>query len=178
MVQFINPYSFVPLPEEVTRSKPAGHERLAAGCLSGRIMVTFRCVTPLLLRGGGRQDEDGYEDVPKRKDGAPFVPGSSLHGAIRALHETLAGGCLRVFDSEFVPVYRDQPLTNPKLRMAVVERVLDGAPVELRLCTSTVRIDHRILAAAGAGSVKTGARFDIVDGAPAVARVNGLEAAR
>jgi hypothetical protein len=38
--------------------------------------------------------------------GDRILPGSSIKGAVRSLHETLAGGCLRVFDAEFVPVYR------------------------------------------------------------------------
>ena len=92
--RFINPYTFVPFPDEVKRTKPEGHDKLSPGNYSGRVTIDWTTITPLLLS-------------PEWSEGDKVImPGSSIKGAVRSLHETLAGGCLRVFDSEFTPVYR------------------------------------------------------------------------
>ena len=92
--KFINPYTFVPFPDEIKRTKPEGHEKFSLGNYSGRLTINWTTVTPLML-------------PPEWTVGDKvIIPGSSIKGAVRSLHETLAGGCLRVFDSEFVPVYR------------------------------------------------------------------------
>lgn len=80
------------------------------------------------VRGfGATPDPDGTmrERLPRRHDGQVFIPGSSLHGAFRSLHETIAGGCLRVVDPDFVPVHREvpTPTTTEGLQLAVVTNV-------------------------------------------------------
>lgn len=103
---FVNPYTFVPLPpSQPLRSAPHGHS--GRGDLhSGKLAVTIEARTPLLLRNITRHD-DGIPRLPQRPDGRFILPGSSLKGAFRALHETLTGSCFRVIDDEFVPTYRD-----------------------------------------------------------------------
>jgi hypothetical protein len=54
-----------------------------------------------------------------------IIPGSSLHGALRSLHETLTGSCLRIFDPDFVSSYRDIARDTADLRLALIESV-DG----------------------------------------------------
>ena len=128
---FINPYSFVPLPERIERAKPAGHARAVEGLLSGKIEVEATALTPLLIRG--EQQPDDSWDLPRR-NGVPYIPGSSIHGALRSLHEAMAGGCMRVFDETFLPVYRQlvqQP--GPAWHPAVVSVADDGA-VWVTLC--------------------------------------------
>lgn len=88
MAEFINPYTFVPLPERIGRARPAGHHQALPGNLCGRMTVTWKLRTPLLLP---RQ----HAEV---NDGPVVIPGSSVKGAIRSLHETLMGGCLRVLE--------------------------------------------------------------------------------
>ncbi|RAY16846.1 TIGR03986 family CRISPR-associated RAMP protein [Actinomadura craniellae] len=96
MAKFINPYTFVSLPETIDRARPAGHHRAVPGHLCGSMTVTWTLRTPLLLP----QAEGPVSD------GGVTIPGSSVKGAVRSLHETLMGGCLRVLDETFVPVYR------------------------------------------------------------------------
>ncbi|MFF4128268.1 hypothetical protein ACFYYP_32490 [Microbispora rosea] len=95
-LDFIDPYTFVPLPDSIPRAAPAGHHMATVGNVCGGMTVTWTLLTPLLL--------------PAVHDrvigGRVVVPGSSVKGSVRSLHETLMGGCLRVVDEEFVPVYR------------------------------------------------------------------------
>lgn len=93
--------------------------------------------------------------VPSRPEGAGgrelIVAGSSVHGAIRSLHEALTNSCLRVFDGDLVPQYRQQadPSRIGQLRLAVVEMVgtmVDGrqsAP-RVRLCEPGDPVAHRL----------------------------------
>lgn len=91
--KFINPYTFVPFPTSVDKSPPQGHEKLSPGNLSGRIAIEWRTITPIMLPQGWHR-------------GRLIMPGSSIKGAVRSLHETITGGCLRVFDPDFLPIYR------------------------------------------------------------------------
>lgn len=157
MNTFVNPYTFVPFPDlpddAEFRHSPAGHERLGDGPdeqprYQGRIRVEVTVRAPLLLRHVTREsatdtDEQGvYDAFPRRAhpteagSSLPFLPGSSLAGAFRSLHEILAGGCLRVFDSEFTPVYRDLPKSRgASWRMAVVQDVDSaGRPTNVGIC--------------------------------------------
>lgn len=155
---FINPYTFVPLPSEPPqREQPRGH--LGApdpNLLSGALAITITARSPVLIRGfpahqdkPARQDDPAHKDnpaheveketsrLPTRPDDTQIIPGSALKGAIRSLHETLTGSCLRVLHSEFVPVYRHlaKPDEINELRPAVVRRHDDESqPPEVRLC--------------------------------------------
>ena len=134
---FINPYTFVPFPEgdnAVRRDAPVGHARLRG--YSGTIRWRWRTRTPLLVRsadGAGfprRPDADGNQ--------TPFIPGSSIKGALRSLHETIAGGCLRVLQAQYLPVYRDQAvMRRGDWRLARVVEASNGeSPVK-------VEVSHR-----------------------------------
>src|ERR1700733_6147709 len=96
VAEFINPYTFVPLPAAIARSAPSGHHCAGPVHVSGAMTVEWTLQTPLLLP----------QAHPAVRAGQVVVPGSSVKGALRSLHETLMGGCLRVVDEEFVPVYR------------------------------------------------------------------------
>lgn len=137
---FINPYTFVPFPDAaLDRTTPHGHAVLAqspAGAqrYMGRIDLTVEALTRVLVRGGSDGD-------PVMRDGQPIIPGSSLHGALRSMHESLVGGCLRVFDGDFIPSYRDAARVgvNSGWILAVVEEVEQagpdtGRPTRLTVC--------------------------------------------
>ncbi|GGL05094.1 TIGR03986 family type III CRISPR-associated RAMP protein [Mangrovihabitans endophyticus] len=152
MGQFINPYTFVPFPGRdavLDRGEPAGHDRPVADGWHGTIEWEFECVSPLLVRWPTA--EARTYDVPHRPgaDGSrrPVLPGSSVHGAMRALHEILAGGCLRVFDPQFSPSYRD-PMREggfDRWRLARVEQVdNDGRPTQVRLSEPTTRVKGKL----------------------------------
>ncbi|MGV1005704.1 MAG: hypothetical protein ACOYEV_13285 [Candidatus Nanopelagicales bacterium] len=65
------------------------------------------------------------------------VPGSSLAGPVRSLHEALTGSCLRVVDEEFLPVHRDPAVALARdWRLAVVTASPGG--LAARLCHPAV----------------------------------------
>jgi len=114
------------------------------------LQVRLTARTPLLIGGFSRRDGDGQEapDVPRRADGTPMVPGSGLLGAVRSVHEALAGGCLRVFDTERVPVHRHPANTSvtQDLRMAIVLDVNEeGRATRVALCDRWIWIHKDLL---------------------------------
>jgi len=170
---FINPYTFVPFPDQPPqRGKPHGHHTLAAdkddARFAGRITARLVSRSPLLVRNVASA-APVVEDVakaPRTGEGLLFIPGSSLHGAIRSLHETLTGSCLRVFGPGFVPVYRD--IASGALRhgwdLGVVEKVDHaGRPTELTRCDETrwVRLATLARAVPAGDAVTTGQRFQL-----------------
>lgn len=126
------------------RREPAGHAAPVTGLLHGVLEFVLEARSRLLVRwpASDRAERDLAAAVPRQAGGAgteaPVLPGSSVHGALRSLHEVVAGGCLRVFDGDFVPSYRDQMWTDEHVfsqwRLAVVEEVDgDGRPGRVRL---------------------------------------------
>ncbi|MGH3871376.1 MAG: hypothetical protein ACRDSR_07655 [Pseudonocardiaceae bacterium] len=173
---FINPYTFVPFPAQPPqRGQPHGHHTLAEqekkARFTGRITARLVTRSPLLVRNidSAAPTADDVDDVaraPRTGANRLFIPGSSLHGAIRSLHETLTGSCLRVFDPDFVPVYRD--VASDKLRkgwdLGVVDQVDDaGRPTELTRCDETrwVPLETLVGAIPDRGVVTTGQRFNL-----------------
>jgi hypothetical protein len=142
---FVNPYTFVPHVAPVERGMPGGHAVMGAGNVSGSLQVKLTARTPLLIGGFGKPDEP---DVPRRaRDRRVIVPGSGLMGAVRSLHETLAGGCLRVLDTDWVPVHRHPASTSytENLKLAIVSRVKDGQATEVRLCEEWIWVPAGLL---------------------------------
>ncbi|MGH3692487.1 MAG: hypothetical protein ACRDRX_00515 [Pseudonocardiaceae bacterium] len=173
--QFVNPYTFVSFPEELAaRSAPHGHGG-DAQLWSGTIGITIKARTPVLVRGTCGADETTLPHRPG-PGGTPqqIIPGSSLHGAVRALHETLTGSCLRVFDQNFSPVYRDIAADTHLLRLALVTEVDDdGRPICFQLCSrpsdprkaQKERIHHGILSTLGGPDrLVSGARLGLTMG--------------
>jgi hypothetical protein len=145
VTQFVNPYTFVPHATTVQRGEPAGHAAMGPENVSGFLSIRLTARTPLLIGGFGRPEEP---DVPRRaRDRKVIVPGSGLMGAVRSLHETLAGGCLRVLDTEWVPVHRHPASTayTQNLKLAVVTRVKGGQATEVRLCEEWVWVPAELL---------------------------------
>jgi hypothetical protein len=118
--------------------------------LSGVLKITLTARTPLLIGGFSSQGPDGGEqrDVPRRADGKAMVPGSGLKGAVRSLHEALAGGCLRILNGDWVPVHR-HPATTAETRdlgLAVVTAVdADGRATRVSLCDEWIWIPKELL---------------------------------
>lgn len=144
---FVNPYTFVPFPDgaDVTRGRPPGHAALPAGHYSGRLTVTATARTPILTGRRSRNEPPLLPSRPGlhgRRDA--IVPGSSLAGAVRSLHETLAGGCLRVFEREFLPTYRDIATPDAATGLAlglVTEIDGTGRPTAAWVCDEVVWMD-------------------------------------
>jgi len=149
--RFVNPYTFVPLPETIDRQPPGGHHWLAPGRLSGSFTVTWTFTSPF-------QAPDGASGTAALR-----LPGASVKGAVRSVHETLAGGCLRVFDADFIPSYRDHAQVRDRAwRLAVVEHgTEDGQPLSLTLCDEVVWVGFRQLRQACGSTLTTGDRVTI-----------------
>jgi CRISPR-associated protein (TIGR03986 family) len=152
-LRFVNPYTFVPFPSAVERAAPGGHQRLAPGCLSGAFTVTWTFTTPF-------QASEGVSGTAVLR-----LSGASVKGAVRTVHETLAGGCLRVFDADFIPSYRDHAQTKgPEWTLAVVESATEGGqPLSVALCDEVVWAGVGQLRAACGQSLSTGSRVAIRD---------------
>lgn len=171
---FINPYTFVPFPAQPPqRTEPHGHHTLAAegneARFAGRIIGRLVARSPLLVRniGSAAPTVGDVAKAPRTNADRLFIPGSSLHGAIRSLHETLTGSCLRVFDPDFIPVYRD--VASGALRegwdLGVVEEVDHGRPINLTRCEDTRWVPLTTLARAmpAGNAVTTGQRFQLTE---------------
>lgn len=143
---FVNPYTFVDTPAGVRRSIPSGHnvasDASEAPLLSGAFTVSWTLRTPFLLPSCAR-------DEGRFANGRLRIPGSSIKGAIRSLHETMFNGCLRVLDEEFVPGYRDVASTRAgdisEWTLAIVAKDEAGTPREFQLCEDVVWIDAHLL---------------------------------
>lgn len=135
---FINPYTFVPLPDQIDRSEPSGHDALKPGAVSGWFTWQLTFKTPLVYP---------VEDLPTTKDDSIIYPGSALRGALRNLHESLTGSCLRILDDEYLPVHRE-PMSagTRKLCLAIVEDVdpVTGDVRRIRHTDDLVWVDEAI----------------------------------
>ncbi len=116
---FINPYSFVPLPQEVSRCAPRGHATASADGVSGFIDVSYEMLTPLLLPTDNASNET--------------YSGSSIRGAIRSVHEVLTRSCLRIIDLDYVPAHREPISTiDREAKLAVVTKSDSGQATEIQ----------------------------------------------
>ena len=115
MTDFVNPYTFVPLPRKVVCGQPPGHDPgpdEARERYVGALEVTWRIQSSLAIP----TEEWGSIGGDVR------IPGSSIKGAVRSTHEMLFGGCLRQVDLGYRPTYRQLPTMDAlkDWRMAVV----------------------------------------------------------
>lgn len=84
---FWNPYRWVPAAKQpVQRAQPLYHHRWQGR--AGRLDCTLTALTPLLIKG------DGGRFIQSRRTNQPFIPGTSLKGAIRALAELVGNACV------------------------------------------------------------------------------------
>lgn len=158
---FINPYTFVPLPERVRRAAPSGHARAAEGALTGYVDVEYKFKTSLMLPGdwspaGGGQNGHTSQHIE--------VPGSTVRGSVRSLYEVLTDSCLHVIDPDYLPVHRSGLTGGPEDRLAIVHETDGSGRVAKVMPTSKV-----IWAKAGAlqrrlgrgTELKSGLRVDL-----------------
>ena len=149
MTDFVNPYTFVPLPHKVVRSKPLGHDPGpddAHDRYVGTLNVTWHLHSPLAI------PPEEWGSI----GGEVRIPGSSIKGAVRSTHEMLFGGCLRQVDLGYRPTYRQLPNMDALKgwRMAVV---LDGD--EVLLCEEEKKrssVDSETLRQRLRGKARTG----------------------
>ena len=98
-----------------------------------------------------------------------------MKGAVRSLHETLMGGCLRVVDEEFVPVYRQPAVAeDANWGLAVVTKVTrQGRATHVMVAERTAWVPASALRAALGRTPRTGDTVDIEGSA--INRHEGLD---
>ena len=160
----INPYTFVALPPVPPERTPPGyHHRQQRGSFDGSCELEITTMTPLLLGSlneGEQGAQDGYsvEEPPRQRpsdsSSQVVIPGSSLMGAFRSVHEAINNSCLRIVDGEYRAVHRTTMSTSvmedlrygPRkandgsLRLAIIQTVDDdtGLPLSVRVCSDVI----------------------------------------
>lgn len=142
--RFVNPYTFVAISPVIPRRRPPGHDGInhlpilggqQEQLFTGTLDLEWTLKTPLLLPQG---------TVDATDDGRVRVPGASIKGALRSVHEALFRGCLRVVDEAFVPSYRSAAAAKDPQRWTlgmVTASTKSGEPQNIRLCDDPVWID-------------------------------------
>ena len=134
---FINPYTFVPLPDKVKRDKPRGHARAVEGGLTGYLDVEFAFRSPLMMPVDW--NTPGETTVTgTRIEERVTVPGSSVRGAVRSLFEVISSSCLSILDPDYLPVHREHLGMHLEKKLAVVDEVDSDGKVISVLPTSRV----------------------------------------
>lgn len=134
---FINPYTFVPLPDKVKRDKPHGHARAVEGGLTGYLDVEFAFRSPLMMPvDWNTPGETTATDT--RIEERVTVPGSSVRGAVRSLFEVISSSCLSILDPDYRPAHRASLEMRPDKRLAVVDEVDSDGKVISVLPTNRV----------------------------------------
>lgn len=134
---FINPYTFVPLPDKVKRDKPHGHARAVEGGLTGYLDVEFAFRSPLMMPVDWKTAEETTA-TGTRIEERVTVPGSSVRGAVRSLFEVISSSCLSIIDPDYRPAHRASLEMRPDKQLAVVDEVDSDGRVISVLPTSRV----------------------------------------
>src|SRR5262249_39639986 len=88
---FWNPYRWVQTSQQpVDRDTPGYAHRF--GGLAGRLSCELEALTPLLIGDGSKGQGRAIEFI--RKNGRPFIPGTSLKGTIRSLAELVGNAAV------------------------------------------------------------------------------------
>lgn len=160
---FINPYTFVPLPDKVKRDKPHGHARAVEGGLTGYLDVEFAFRSPLMMPVDW--NTPGETTVTgTRIEERVTVPGSSVRGAVRSLFEVISSSCLSILDPDYRPAHRASLEMRPDKRLAVVDEVDSDGRVISVLPTSRVvwvRAEALWRLFDGAAGLRSGVRISL-----------------
>ena len=162
---FINPYTFVPLPEKVKRDKPRGHSRAVEGGLTGYLDVEFAFRSPLMMPVDWNIAEE-TTDTGTRIEECVTVPGSSVRGAVRSLFEVISSSCLSILDPDYLPVHREHLGMHLEKKLAVVDEVDSDGKVISVLPTSRVvwiRAEALWRLFGGAEGLRSGVRISFDD---------------
>lgn len=159
---FINPYTFVPLPDRIERSAPKLHHG-DPSLLIGSVELTYELLTDLVLPC------DWPETEPPQRIA---LPGSGIRGAVRTLHEVIAGGCLRVIDLDHRPVHRETTEDAKLPQVLAVVTSVDGNQhmTEIQLTDEPIWVPFTSLKVPVGLELRSGTRFTVDD--PPQAREN------
>lgn len=160
---FINPYTFVPLPDTVKRDKPHGHARAVEGGLTGYLDVEFAFRSPLMMPVDWKTAEETTA-TGTRIEERVTVPGSSVRGAVRSLFEVISSSCLSILDPDYRPAHRASLEMRPDKRLAVVDEVdSDGKVISVLPTNRVVWIRAEALWRLfdGAAGLRSGVRISL-----------------
>lgn len=126
---FHNPYNFVPavprqdITGELGDRSPCGHGKYLDDRWSGRLCVNLTTVTPLLIPDAAQAEKwqnSEHKTYPIRLvNGKPYLPPTSIKGALRSAYEAITNSRLSVFQKHDENlVYRMEP--TPKIIPAIV----------------------------------------------------------
>ncbi|WP_412054262.1 TIGR03986 family CRISPR-associated RAMP protein [Arachnia propionica] len=164
---FINPYTFVPLPDTVKRDKPRGHAKAVEGGLTGYLDVEFAFRSPLMMPVDW--NTPGETTVTgTRIEERVTVPGSSVRGAVRSLFEVISSSCLSILDPDYRPAHRASLEMRPDKRLAVVDEVdSDGKVISVLPTSKVVWIRAEALwhLFGGAAGLRSGVRISLDENA-------------
>ena len=164
---FINPYTFVPLPDKVKRDKPHGHARAVEGGLTGYLDVEFAFRSPLMMPVDWNIPEETTV-TGTRIEERVTVPGSSVRGAVRSLFEVISSSCLSILDPDYRPAHRASLEMRPDKRLAVVDEVdSDGKVISVLPTNRVVWIRAEALWRLfdGAAGLRSGVRISLDESA-------------
>ncbi|VEJ57494.1 TIGR03986 family type III CRISPR-associated RAMP protein [Arachnia propionica] len=164
---FINPYTFVPLPDTVKRDKPHGHARAVEGGLTGYLDVEFAFRSPLMMPVDWNIPEETTV-TGTRIEERVTVPGSSVRGAVRSLFEVISSSCLSILDPDYRPAHRASLEMRPDKRLAVVDEVdSDGRVISVLPTNRVVWIRAEALwhLFDGAAGLRSGVRISFDESA-------------
>ena len=164
---FINPYTFVPLPDKVKRDKPHGHARAVEGGLTGYLDVEFAFRSPLMMPVDWKTAEETTV-TGTRIEERVTVPGSSVRGAVRSLFEVISSSCLSILDPDYRPAHRASLEMRPDKRLAVVDEVdSDGKVISVLPTNRVVWIRAEALWRLfdGAAGLRSGVRISLDESA-------------
>lgn len=105
----MNPYDFVRIDwnRPPKRRRPVWHHRLVGQdgqrLYTGSLNVDIYAETPLFIADPRNNSPDPRKSASsiKNSQGEYIIPGSSLKGMLRCVVETLANGCLTLFDGQY-----------------------------------------------------------------------------
>lgn len=96
------PYKLIDLPfdAQITRQKPAGHDKFLPDKLSGQLRLLGEALSPVHV-ASGLIERRGYQQHPLVKSllrvgETPVIPGSSFKGCVRSIVEAISPSCVRV----------------------------------------------------------------------------------
>lgn len=114
---FHNPYNFIPTMSRADVKGPLGDqeapswERLSADGWSGKLVVTIKVITPLLIPDASRaktNEQSGHVTLPLRvgEDGLPSMAPTALKGVLRSAYEAVTNSRFGVFSGDHRISYR------------------------------------------------------------------------
>lgn len=151
----MNPYNFVrlrPMDDDARRT-PQWHSGGDPDLNSGTLVCRLTALSPIFIpdhdkvedrtRVGGRWvNHNTYRHFFSHGDGVPTIPGSSLKGAIRAVAEAAANGCLSILAGSYEPRANSNKRGKPRYKkpfdiMPAIERL------GLQPCDHVERVDGK-----------------------------------